>query len=322
MRKKITGQALCSVLLALSLSAEAQQPAKLRRIGVLSPGSANPDLEIFRQGLHNLGYMEGQNIALEYRWAAGNEERLPALAAELVHAKVAIILATSPNGARAAQQLTSTIPIVVTAIGNVEGLVNRLDRPGRNITGLSFMSPELGGKRLELLTETIPGLSRVAFLSNMINPEGAGQSKEIKVVARALGVQLQILQVKKPEDIDNAFSSIVRARTEAVTVGSPATFTLNRTRIVELAAKSRLPAIYHRNEFVEAGGLMSYGPDHTDLYRRAAIYVDKILKGAKPADLPVEQPMKFELVINLRTAKTLGLTIPSKVLMWADRVIK
>jgi putative ABC transport system substrate-binding protein len=203
-----------------------------------------------------------------------------------------------------------------------EGFVKSLGQPRGNVTGLSFMSPELGGKRLELLKEIIPKISRVAVLANVDNVDRDKSIKEIESVARSLRVQLQILNVKKPEEIDNAFSAMARGKVGALTVLTQAMFVLNRTKIIELAAKSRLPAIYHRNEFVEAGGLMSYGPDHADLYRRAAIYVDKNLKGAKPTDLPVEQPTKFELAVNLKTAKTLGLTIPSKVLIWADRVIE
>jgi putative tryptophan/tyrosine transport system substrate-binding protein len=319
--------ALCllgAMLLIVSFPAEAQQPKKGPRIGILSPGSGNPDIDAFRQGLRELGYAEGQNIALEYRWAEGNEDRLPALAAELLHMNVDLIVATTPRGARAAQRLTSTIPIVTPVIPSaVEyGLVDSLYRSGGNVTGLSFMSPDLGGKRLELLKEIVPKISRVAVLANVGNVDRETSIKEIAAVARSLSVQLQILNVKKPDEIESAFASMVRGKVDALIVLTQGIFTRNRTRIVELAAKYTVPAIYHRNDFVKAGGLMSYGPDHADLYRRAAIYVDKILKGAKPADLPVEQPTKFELVINLRTAKNLGVMIPSKVLMWADKVIK
>ena len=239
------------------------------------------------------------------------------LAAELVRINVDIILVTTPQAANAAKELTKTIPIIVTAMNVGTGLVNSLGQPGGNVTGLSFMGPQLAGRRLELLKEVIPGISRVAVLDS--TPNG---HRRLEAVARSLSVQLQIVTVKKPEEIENAFSSMVKGKAEAVTVGTQAMFVLNRTTIVEMAAKSRLPAIYHRNDFVKAGGLMSYGPDHADLYRRAAIYVDKILKGAKPSDLPVEQPTKFELVINLNAAKEIGVTIPPEVLMWADKVIK
>jgi putative ABC transport system substrate-binding protein len=313
------------MLLAVSFPAEARQPgSKIPRVGILSPGSGSADIDAFRQGLRELGYVEGQNIAFEYRLAEGNEDRLPALAAELFHMNVDLIVATSPRGARAAQRLTSTTPIVTPVIGSAvgSGLVDSLSRPGGNVTGLSFMSSALGSKRLELLRETIRKMSRVAVLANVDNVDRDTSIGSIASAARSLSVQLQILNVKKPDEVENAFASMVRGNVDALVVLTQAMFVLNRTRIVEMAAKSRLPAIYHRNEFVEAGGLMSYGPNHADLYRRAAHYVDKILKGAKPADLPVEQPTKFEFVINLKAAKGIGVTIPADVLMWADKVIK
>jgi putative ABC transport system substrate-binding protein len=325
MRKKISDLALAAMLLALSFPAAAQQQAKkIPRIGVASPGRGNPNLDAFLQGLHKLGWVDGQNIVIEYRWAKGNEERLFEHVAELVRINVDIIVAPTVRAADAARKLTKTIPIVVTVIPgpSQNGLVQSLGQPGGNVTGLSNMSTELSGKRLELLKEISPKISRVAVLANWSNVGRPEWIKEIKAVAPSLSVQLQMLNVKKPEEIANAFSAAVRGKAEAVTVGSHVMFVQNRTRIVELAAKYRLPAMYIRSEFVEAGGLMSYGPDNTDLYRQAAIYVDKILKGIKPSDLPVEQPTKFELVINLKTAKTLGLEIPSNVLMWADRVIE
>jgi putative tryptophan/tyrosine transport system substrate-binding protein len=305
-------------------SSDAQRSSKIPRIGILSPGSGGgPGLEAFKQKLRELGYIEGENIAFEYRWAHGNEERLPSLAAELLRLKVDIIVTTGTRAAGAAQQLTKTTPIVTTAIPGPgdSGLVESLYRPGRNVTGLSFMRPELSGKRLELLKEIIPGLSRIAVLSNVDNVK-AIQIKEIESVARSLSVQLEILNVKRSDEIDTAFSSIVREKVGALSVLTQAMFVLNRKRIVTLAAKSRLPAMYPDSGFTHAGGLMSYGPNYNDLYRRAAIYVDKILKGANPAELPVEQPTKFEFVINLKTAEHIGLTIPPNVLMWADRVIK
>jgi putative ABC transport system substrate-binding protein len=319
--------ALCllgAMLLAFSFPAAAQQPKTVPRIGILSPGSDSADMDAFRQGLRELGYVEGQNVAIEYRWAEGNEDRLPVLAAELLHMNVDLIVATTPRGARAAQRLTSTTPIVTPVIPSAggSGLVDSLYRPGGNVTGMSFMSPELGGKRLELLKEIVPGVSRVAVLANVGNVDRETSIKEIAAVARSSSVQLQILNVKKSDEIENAFAAMLRVKAHALTVLTQGMFVLNRTRIVELAAKIRLPAIYHRKEFVIDGGLMSYGPNHTDLYRRAAYYVDKILKGAKPADLPVEQPTKFEFVINLKAAKEIGVTIQPDVLMFADRVIK
>jgi ABC-type uncharacterized transport system substrate-binding protein len=323
MKKKIAGLALGAMLLALSSSAEAQRSAKIPRIGVLMDGSGNRGLEVFRQKLSELGWIDGQNIAFEYRGAHGNEERFPALAAELLRLNVVIIVANSVRAARAAQQLTKITPIVATAIpGPSEfGLVDQLHRPGRNVTGLSFMRPELSGKRLELLKEIIPGLSRIAVLSNVANVK-AIQIKEIESVARSLGVQLQIVNVQESNQFENAFSSMVREKVGALSVLTQSMLVQNRKRIITLAAKSRLPAMYPDSGFTNAGGLVSYGPNYADLYRRAAIYVDRILKGAKPTDLPVEQPTKFELIINLKTAKQIGFTIPSKILMWADRVIE
>jgi putative tryptophan/tyrosine transport system substrate-binding protein len=334
MRKKFIGCALSALrcalcllgalLLPLCFPAHAQQPTKkIPRIGILNVGSRDPSMDAFLKGLHELGWVDGQNIAFEYRWAEGNEDRLPTLAAELLRANVHIIVTTSVRGAIAAQQLTKTTPIVATAIPGPGGsrLVNSLDRPGGNVTGFSFMRLELGGKRLELLKELIPGLSRVAVLSSVSNINER-QIKEIEPEARSLGVQLQILNVKKTEEIENAFSSMTRGKVGAITVLTQNMLLLNRKRIVELAAKSRLPAMYPNSRFTDAGGLMSYALNGADLYQRAAIYVDKILKGAKPSDLPVEQPTRFELVINLKTAKALDLKISPDVLMWADRVIK
>jgi putative ABC transport system substrate-binding protein len=313
----------------ITSSNERQRPAKIPRIGVLSPGSGGgAPLEAFRQKLRELGHVEGENIALEYRWAQGNENRLSALAAELLRMNVDIIVATSVLGARAAKQLTGTIPIVATGMADPVGmrLVKSLGQPGGNLTGLSSMGPELGGKRLELLKEITPRISRVAVLAHLgnVDPARATPIKEIEAVAGSLSVQLQILNVKTSDEIENAFSSMARGKVGALTVLTQSIFQWrwNRARIVDLAAKSRLPTIYPRSEYVEAGGLISYGHDRLADHRRAAYFVDKILKGAKPADLPVEQPTKFELVINLKTAKALDVTIPPKVLMWADRVIK
>jgi putative ABC transport system substrate-binding protein len=332
MKKRVTvlplgvmHSALCLLgvmLLIVSFPAEAQQLKKVPRIGILSPGSGSREIDAFRQSLRELGYVEGQNIAFEHRWTQENENRLLSFAAdELLHLNVDIVVTTSVRATIAARRLTKETPIVATVIPGPYGLVESLGQPGGNVTGLSFMRPELGGKRLELLKEVIPGLSRVAVLSNVSNIDER-QIKEIEPVAQSLGVQLQILNVKKPEEIENAFSLMTRGKAGAITVLTQRMLVLNRKKIVELAARSRRPAIYPSRQYVEAGGLMSYGPNQADLYRRAAIYVDKILKGANPADLPVEQPIKFEFVINLKAAEEIGLRIPSEVLMWADRVIK
>src|SRR5262245_48017207 len=310
---------LIVVMLALIEGpAGAQQSKKIPRIGILSLGSA-PSIGAFLQGLHELGWAEGQNIAIVYRSADGNEERLSVVAAQLAGAHVDIIVSTSSRGTVAARQVTKSIPIVATFVGE---RIRNLGHPEGNVTGLSAMSRELGGKRLELLKEIIPRISRVAHLTNIVNPAEVTPIKEIGAVAQSLGVQIQILNVKKPEEIENAFASMVREKAEALLVQMPAMFVLNRARIVNLAAKSRLPTMYPDNRYTDVGGLMSYGPNDAEMYRRAAYFVDRILKGAKPADLPVEQPTKFELVINLKTAKQIGLPIPSKVLMWANRVIE
>jgi putative ABC transport system substrate-binding protein len=310
------------------LAAEAQQAAKVARIGWLAGNlSASPYApEAFRQGLRDLGYVEGRNVVIEYRDAEGKPERLPALAAELVALKVDVMVAPGTVAALAAKQATNTIPTVFTAGDPVtSGLVTSLARPGGNVTGLSFLGPELVGKRLELLTQAIPAVSRVAVLW----PPGAmgertdkDRLKEADVAARALGVRLQLVEARGPADFGRAFSDMTRARAGALTVLPSNMFTSERRRLVELAAKNRLPAVYTSREFVDAGGLMSYGPNLADLYRRAATYVDKILKGTKPTDLPVEQPTKLELVINLRTAKALGLTIPPSLLQRADEIIR
>jgi putative ABC transport system substrate-binding protein len=315
-------------VLAAPLAAEAQPAAKVARIGYLAGSlAARPHLqEAFRQGLRDLGYVEGRNVVIEYRDAEGNFERLPALAAELVALKVAVILAPTTLAALAAKQATRTLPIVFTVAADpvTSGLVNSLARPGGNVTGLSILAPELVGKRLELLKQAVPGVSRVAVLWQ---PGGLGKRtekdmlKEAEVAARALGVRLQFVEARGPADFDRAFSDMTRARAGALTVLTSAMFFNERRRLVDLAAEKRLPAVYGGRDFVDAGGLMSYGPNQADLNRRAATYVDKILKGAKPGDLPVEQPTKFELVINLKTAKALSLTMPQSVLGRADEVI-
>jgi ABC-type uncharacterized transport system substrate-binding protein len=317
-------------ILAAPLAAEDQQAAKVARIGYLAYNrAAAPDLqEAFRQGLRDLGYVEGRNVVVEYRDAEGKSERLPALAAELVALKVDVILAaTGTPQALAAQQATRTIPIVFTSVADpvTSGLVTSLARPGGNVTGLSLLAPELVGKRLELLTQAVPGVSRVAVLWQ---PGGLGERtekdmlKRAEVAARALGVRLQFVEARGPTDFDRAFSDMTRARAGVLTVLPGSMFFNERKRLMDLAAKNRLPAVYPWKEGVDAGGLMAYGVNQADLYRRAATYVDKILKGAKPADLPVEQPTKFELVVNLKTAKALGLTIPQSLLTRADQVIQ
>jgi putative ABC transport system substrate-binding protein len=283
--------------------------------------------EAFRQGLRDLGYVEGRNLVIEYRDAEGKSERLPALAAELVALKVDVIFAPTTATALAAKQATRTLPIVFAVVADpvTSGFVTSLARPGGNVTGLSFLAPELVGKRLELLKQAIPGVTQVAVLWQ---PGGLGertekdQLKGAEVAARALGVRVQFVEARGPADIDRAFSDMTRARAGALTVLTGAMLFTERRRLVDPAAKNRLPAVYPWREGVDAGGLMSYGPNVADLFRRAATYVDKILKGAKPADLPVEQPTKFELVINLKTAKALGLTIPPSVLGRADEVIQ
>jgi putative ABC transport system substrate-binding protein len=316
-------------LLAAPFAAEAQQAAKVARIGYLQTNlAATPHLqEAFRQGLRDLGYVEGRNVVIEYRSAEGRIERLPALAAELVALKVDVIVTGGRPQNLAATQATKTIPIVFAAAADPvgSGFVTSLARPGGNVTGLSFLAPELVGKCLELLTQAVPGVSRVAVLWQLGSVGERTEKdmlKEADVAARALGVRLQVLEARGPADLDRAFSDMTRARAGALTVLPSSMFFIERRRLVDLAAKNRLPAVYTSRDYVDAGGLMAYGANLLDLYRRAATYVDKILKGAKPADLPIEQPTKFELVINLQTAKALGLTIPQSVLGRADEVIQ
>jgi putative ABC transport system substrate-binding protein len=310
-------------------AAEAQQAAKIARIGYLALNlAANPHLrEAFRQGLRDLGYVEGRNLVIETRSAEGKLERLPALAAELVALKVDVIVASGTPAALAAKQATRTLPIVFTLVADpvTSRLVTSLAQPGGNVTGLSVLAPELVGKCLEQLKQAVPGVSRVAVLWQPgAVPERTEKDmlKGAEVAARALGVRPQFVEARGPADFDRAFSDMTKARAGALTVLGSTMFGNERRRLVDLAAKNRLPAVYPWREFVDAGGLMAYGPNVADLYRRAATYVDKILKGAKPGDLPVEQPTKFELVINLKTAKALGLTIPQSLLQRADEVIQ
>ena len=312
-------------LALLSAPLPAATPGKVPRVGILRPGSP-PDAydEAFRQGLRELGYIEGQNIAFEYRWAEGRAEQLPDLAAELVRLNVDVLVATSSPGSSAAKQATATIPIVMVNVGDPVGigLIHSLARPGGNITGLSLMTPELTGKRLELLKEVLPKVSRVAVLANPANPIDSVRWREAQTAGRALKVQLQRLEVRGPNEIDGAFAAAAKGRAGGLLVPTDSLFLTHRTEIVALAAKDRLPAMYGFAEWVRAGGLMAYGPSARDNYRRAATYVDKILKGTKPTDLPVEQPMRFELVVNMKTAKALGLTFPPSILIRTDQVIQ
>ena len=316
-------------LLTAPRAVEAQPAAKIARIGWLSGNMAtSPQLpEAFRQGLRDLGYVEGRNVVIEYRDAGGNFERLPALAAELVALKVDVIVAGGTPHALAAKQATRTLPIVFASPpAPVEsGLVTSLARPGGNVTGLAGHAPELVGKRLELLKQAVPGVSRVAFLwqPGVIGDRPARDMlKEAEVAARALGVRVQFVEARGPENVDRAFSEMTTARADALIVLSSSMFFSERRRLVALAGKNRLPAVYAARDFIEAGGLMAYGPNLADSFRRGATYVDRILRGAKPADLPVEEPTTFELIINLKTARALGLTIPPSLLARADQVIE
>ena len=327
MKRKIPIFIFSTMLFVLCRSVEAQQPTKVPRIGVLNATSAASlvsRMELFRQGLRDLGYIEGQNIVIEYRYADGKLNRLPDLAAELVRLNVAVIVAGGGQSVRAAKNTTNAIPIVMTQVVDPMDFVANLAKPGGNITGLSAQQAELGGKRLELLKEMVPRLSVVAVLGARDSMDGP-EMKEIKLAGRAMGLQLQSVEIPRsagPNDLEKAFWAISKGRYNGLFGLSSPEFSLHRRRIAELAVKHRLPSVYRDSEFPDAGGLMSYGAQYADLYRRAAIYVDKILKGTKPADLPVEQPTKFEFIINLKTAKQIGLTIPPNVLARADRVIR
>jgi len=313
-------------ILAAPLAAAAQSAENVPRIGVLVGGSASSDsarIEAFRHGLRDLGYVEGKNIVLEFRYADGNPDRLMELAASLVRLKVAVIVAAGPTATRSAKEATTTIPVVMAQVNDPidAGFVTSLARPGVTITGLSTMSPEISGKQVELLRQVVPRLSRVAVLRPSAQPGDTQVLRETKLAAESIRVQLQYLDIVSPGDIETSFRAARKERADAVlTLSSPVLFA-QRKQIADLALKSRLPTISSWPEFVEDGGLMTYSPNLKDLFQRAATYVDKILKGAKPGDLPVEQPTKFELLINLRTAKALGLTIPPSVLGRADQVI-
>ena len=321
-------------LLAAPLTAEAQQSGKVARIGILSPGAPfdagrNPSalavlFGALRESLRELGHVEGQNIAIESRWAEGNYDRLPGFAAELVGLKVDVIVTYGTPASLAAKRATGTIPIVMAAIIDpvASGLVTSLARPGGNLTGQSMMSPDLVEKQLEILKEVVPKVSRVALLHNPANPGNALQARHGQDAARALGVRLQLLGARGPSEIDSAFAAMTNEQAGAFIVLVDAALLDHRIRIADLAARRRLPAVYGLSEHAEAGGLMAYGPNRLVMFHHAAIFVDKILKGAKPAALPVEQPTKFELVINLKTAKALGLTIPQSLLQRADEIIQ
>ena len=325
--KSILFWLLITVLLSTAPVAQAQQPPKISRIGYLTAGSLSAQavrIDALRQGLRELGYVEGKNIVIEYRHAEGKFDRLLALAAELVRLKVDIIVSGGPTVTRAAKEATTTIPIVMVQDSDPvgSGFVSSLAHPGGNITGLSTLAPELSGKRLELLKEVVPKLSLVAVLGDSTEPANVRTLKEIELAAKGLGIKHQYQDVVSPKDIEPALRSASKGGADAVLLLASAVYTPRRKELTDLVIKSRLPAIYISAEFVEDGGLMSYGVSFFDLYQRAATYVDKLLKGRKPADLPVEQPIKFEFTVNLKTAKQIGLTIPPNVLARADKVIR
>src|SRR5215831_12248317 len=314
------------MLLAVAVIAEAQQPTKIPRIGYLTAATEGQSvrIEAFWQGLRELGYVEGKNIVIEYRYAEGVADRFPNLAAELVKLKADIIVVSGTPATQAAKNATKTIPILMSSVADPvgTGLIASLAHPGGNVTGLSNLYEDLGGKQLELLKEAFPKISRMAVLWDPVNVGNVLLLKNLKVAAGTLRITLQPLEVHVPDDLESAFAAITREGASALSVLMNSVTGTYRSRIVDFAAKSRLPAIYGESRWVDAGGLMSYGPDYIDIWRRTATYVDKILKGAKPAELPVQQPTKFEFVINLKAAKQIGLTIPPNVLARADRVIK
>ncbi len=325
--KSLALSVIAFVLVLSAAVAQAQQPTKIPRIGFLAatkPAAVAARVAAFRQGVREVGYVEGKNIVVDYRYAEGSGDRERELATELVRLKVEIIITSGPTVTRTAKEATITIPIVFAQDGDpvASGFVVSLARPGGNITGLSSVSPELSGKRLELLKEIVPKLSRVVVIGSSIEPNNEQILKELELAAAVLKVNVQYLDVRSPNDIDTAFQAAAKGRADGAVLLGSVVFNAHRMQIVELAVKNRLPATYTRPEYVEDGGLMTYGPSINDLFRRAATYVDKILKGAKPAELPVEQPKKFELVINLKAAKQIGVTIPQSLLYRADKVIK
>jgi putative ABC transport system substrate-binding protein len=327
-KHKLFSFALCAMLLALSFPAEAQQPAKgVHRIGFLGNSTAALEANLigpFREGLRDLGYVEGKNIVIEWRWAEGKYERFPALIAELIASKVEVIVTAGTPASLAVKKATTSIPLVMIAVGDpvATGLVASLARPGGNITGLTSIAAEMEGKRLELLREVVPKISHIAVLWNAGSPVQVIQERETRAAAQVLGMKMLSLGVRTQEEIEDAFATIVRERPGALLVLADRLFLHHRARIMDFATKHRLPGVHAYVELVEAGGLMSYGPSYAGMHRRAAYFVDRILKGAKPADLPVEAPAKFELVVNLKAAKQIGVTIPGNVLYRADRVIK
>jgi putative tryptophan/tyrosine transport system substrate-binding protein len=319
--------ALGSAAAAWPLAARARQPAKIPRIGLLStfsPSETVPWHQALRQGLRDLGWVEGENINIEYRYAEGRLDRLPGLASDLVRLKVDLIFTDTTSPALVAKNATRTIPIVVASANDVveSGLAQSLARPGGNITGLDQIAPELGGKRLELLKEIVPKLSSAVVLWNPQNKASARNWNELQDPARQLGLPLHSLEVRKADELDKAFEVAATARADALVILPEPVFVANLKRIADFAAKHHLPSIFHLKEFADAGGLMAYGPDRSDLFRRSAAYIDKILKGAKPTDLPIQLPTKFELVINLKTAKAIRLEIPPTLLALADEVIE
>jgi putative tryptophan/tyrosine transport system substrate-binding protein len=327
MKRKIVIGLLTAVLLTTVSFANAQQKGKIPRIGFLGNSTAELEanlIEPFREGLRDLGYVEGKNIVLEWRWAEGKYERFPALIAELIAAKVDVIVTAGTPATIALKNATTTLPLVMIAVGDPvgTGLIASLAHPGGNLTGLTSISPELEGKRIELLREVIPKLSHIAVMWNPKNAYHVIENKEVKGVAAAIRMKVLYLGVEAEGQLDNAFAQIVKEQPAALLVLADRVFLHNRARIMDFTVQHRLPGIYAYLELVEAGGLMSYGPSYADMHRRAATYVDKILKGTKPADLPVERPAKFELVINLKAAKQIGVAIPPNVLARADKVIK
>ncbi len=324
---RLSALALGLVVFALPLSSEAQQAGKVWRIGCLETGSASgraQPWEAFRQGLRELGYVESQSITLDFRWADGDAARVRRLANELVALEVYVLVASGTPAAQAARQATNTIPIVMSGVGDPVALrlVASLARPGGNLTGVTTLSGEISGKRVELLREVVPKLHRLGFLWDLTNEASALNAKETKDAARSLGLDLQVLGVRAPGEFEGAFSAMAQERAGALVVQPSPIFFAKRGRLADLARMNRLPTMFGQREYAEAGGLLAYGANLAAGFRQAATYVDKILKGAKPADLPVEQPAKFELVVNLKTAKALGLTIPQSVLLRADEVIQ
>ena len=327
MKVNTVGLILALGILATPLAIDAQQTGKVHRIGFLGNSTAALEANLvrpFREGLHDLGYDEGRNVLIEYRWAEGKYERFPTLIAELIALKVDVIVTAGTPATLAVKKATTSVPLVMVAVGDPvgTGIVASLNRPGGNITGLTSISPELEGKRLELLREVVPKLSRVAVLWNPVSPFQVIAEKEVRAAAQVLRMNVLSLGVRTPEELKDALAAIARERPGALLVLADRLFLHNRARIMEFAAQNRLPGVHAYRELVEAGGLMSYGPSYAGMHKRAATYVDKILRGASPADLPVERPATFELVVNLKAAKALGLTMPQSVLLRATEVIQ